>query len=237
MTDVNNLFNDDPIDNTNYLEELVGDGKKFRTVEDLAKGKAESDRFIEQLKQQLDDARTEVQKRIALEELKTAILERDNNGGNREVVDTPPNPNPNVDANSIEELIRKTLLETKTTETRTANEQIVATTLTEVWGDNAKAELAKAAQTVGMPVSELRDLGQKNPKALFKLIGIGDQPIVNGGAVPRSSTSTTSTSLNGERTKSYYDKLRTSDPKAYWDKRIQVQMNKDALRLGADFYK
>ena len=35
--------------NPSPLAELVGDGKKFQTVEDLAKGKQESDAFIVKL--------------------------------------------------------------------------------------------------------------------------------------------------------------------------------------------
>ena len=238
MTDVNNLFNDDPIDNVNHLEELVGEGKKFRTVEDLAKGKAESDRFIEQLKTQLDEARTEVQKRIALEELKTAILERDNNSGNNRTPDTPADDKPVVNADSIDELIQKRLAEIEGSKTKTVNEQTVTNKLKEVWGDNATIELRKAAQSVGMSLSELQELGQRNPQALFKLIGVsGNQPQPDGATVPRNSTRMDNGSnLNGERTKAYYDKLRVSDPKAYWDKRTQIQMNKDALRLGARFF-
>lgn len=230
-----NLFADhNEDDNVNHLELLVGEGKKFRTVEDLAKGKAESDRYIATLTAQLDEARTEVQKRIALEELKTAILERDNNN----------NPNPPgqpvekqvVDADSIEELVRKHLEAAETNKTKTANEVIVAGTLTKTWGANARAELLKASKDVGLSIKELEDLGQRNPQALFKLLGIGNQSTPNGGNVPRSSERIGELNPSGERTKTYYDKLKASDPKAYWDKRTQVQMNKDAMRLKERFY-
>ncbi len=231
-----NLFDDQTNDdNVNHLEALVGEGKKFRTVEDLAKGKAESDRYIAQLTSQLDEARTEVQKRIALEELKTAILERDNNNN--------PNPPPGqppvdkvVDADSIEELVNKKLTEVEANKIKSANEKTVADTLTTVWGDNAKAELVKAGAAIGMSLKELQDLGQRNPQALFKLIGVGNQPLANGGVVPRSSERVGNDNLNGERTKAYYDKLKTSDPKAYWDKKTQIQMNKDAMRLKERFF-
>lgn len=232
-----NLFDDQTNDdNVNHLAELVGDGKKFRTVEDLAKGKAESDRFIATLQAQLDEARTEVQKRIALEELKTAILERDNNNPQH----TPPGQSDTsktqVDADSIEELVNKKLTEAEATKVKNANEATVANTLTNVWGDNARAELAKAGAAIGMSLKELQELGQRNPQALFKLIGVGNQPVANGGVVPRSSERTGNDNLNGERTKAYYDKLKTSDPKAYWDKRTQIQMNKDAMRLKERFF-
>jgi hypothetical protein len=231
-----NLFDDQTNDDTNvdYLAELVGDGKKFRTVEDLAKGKAESDRYIATLTAQLDEARTEVQKRIALEELKTAILERDNN--NNQTPPTPVAPGSVVDADSIEELVNKKLTEAEATKIRNANEAAVADKLTSVWGENAKVELARAGAAIGMSLKELQDIGQRSPQALFKLIGVGNQPVANGGTVPRSSERSGNDNLNGERTKAYYDKLKASNPKAYWDKRNQIQMNKDAMRLKERFY-
>jgi adenosyl cobinamide kinase/adenosyl cobinamide phosphate guanylyltransferase len=230
-----NLFDDQTNDdNVDYLAELVGDGKKFRTVEDLAKGKAESDRYIATLTAQLDEARTEVQKRIALEELKTAILERDNN--NNQLTPGQPEQKPVVDADSIEELVNKKLTEAEATKIRNANEAAVADKLTSVWGENAKVELARAGAAIGMSLKELQDIGQRNPQALFKLIGVGNQPVANGGAVPRSSERSGNDNLNGESTKAYYDKLKASNPKAYWDKRNQIQMNKDAMRLKERFY-
>ena len=52
MTDSNT----DPFAQTqepNYLAELVGEGKKFKTVDDLAKGKWNSDSMIETLKAEI----------------------------------------------------------------------------------------------------------------------------------------------------------------------------------------
>jgi len=217
-----------------FLAELVGEDKKFKSVEDLARGKAESDRFITQLQNELAEARTEVQKRIALEELKTAILERETNGGqpNGQPIEDKP---ASVDANSIEELVSKKLADLETTKTKTANEAVVTETLNQLWGDNAATELKRVAADVGMSVKELGELGQRNPKALFKLIGVGNQPVPNGGSVPRSSIHVDN-SVNGERNKKYYDKLKATDPRSYWDKKTQVAMMKDAMRLKESFY-
>jgi hypothetical protein len=40
--------------NVNYLEELVGEGKKFKSVDDLARGKYEADQYINTVIQQKD---------------------------------------------------------------------------------------------------------------------------------------------------------------------------------------
>ena len=42
-------------DNTNsFLDQLVGEGKKFSSVEEMAKGKLESDRYIGELETRLE---------------------------------------------------------------------------------------------------------------------------------------------------------------------------------------
>ena len=63
-----------------YLKELVGEGKKFKTVEDLAKGKAESDAFIssvtrenKELRDSYKKAIEEVNSRTRLEDLVTKL--------------------------------------------------------------------------------------------------------------------------------------------------------------------
>lgn len=67
---MSNLFDtvsDDEIvtldDSVDYVAELVGEGKKFREIKDLAKGKVESDRYIEVLTKKLDDAVKELNTR------------------------------------------------------------------------------------------------------------------------------------------------------------------------------
>ena len=54
---------------TSELADLVGEGKKFATVEDLAKGKQESDRFIEQLQGELSGLREDLGKRMTSEQV------------------------------------------------------------------------------------------------------------------------------------------------------------------------
>jgi hypothetical protein len=54
--------------NVNPLEALVGEGKKFKTAEDLARGKLEADNFVKQLQTELATLREDLNGRIKLEE-------------------------------------------------------------------------------------------------------------------------------------------------------------------------
>jgi len=54
---------------TSVTDTLVGEGKKFASIEALAAGKAESDKFIEQLQGELKGLRTDLDKRLSQEEI------------------------------------------------------------------------------------------------------------------------------------------------------------------------
>ena len=45
--------------NKDYLAELVGEGKKFKTDKDLARGKYEADLYVKTLERQLDELRND----------------------------------------------------------------------------------------------------------------------------------------------------------------------------------
>jgi len=89
MTQEENLMADQPdtidtIDpSKNYLAELVGEGKKFKTQEDLARGKAESDAYIKILEKRSDELRNDYLKlrddyssRAKLEEVVDQLTKR-----------------------------------------------------------------------------------------------------------------------------------------------------------------
>src|SRR5688572_2981716 len=54
-----NVFQDDQ-STKNYFDELVGEGRKFKTQEDLARAKFESDQYIETMKMRMDEFRDEI---------------------------------------------------------------------------------------------------------------------------------------------------------------------------------
>ena len=73
-TDTNDLFNTKSTSQTvsidpdkDYFEELVGDDKPFKSPKDLARAKLESDKFIEQLKQENREWEKKAKEAIALE--------------------------------------------------------------------------------------------------------------------------------------------------------------------------
>lgn len=91
-------------DNVDYVNELVGEGKKFKTVEDLAKGKYHSDVTIETFKRQIDDLKKELNTRTSLD----SFLDKMKQGGTpltQQPIDPAPqggNPSAPLDDSSLE---------------------------------------------------------------------------------------------------------------------------------------
>lgn len=168
------------------VESLVGDGKKFKTVDDLAKGKAESDRVIQAREKELAELRDELGKRLTAEELFSKLQkpatpqpnDRQNDGG------SPPAREPNVQFTDEElaKRVKSVLLETNAEERKQSNIEEVAGKLVEIFGteDKANAAVKAKAAELGVSVQFLQTTAAQSPKAFYAQLGLTD-------TAPRSS--------------------------------------------------
>lgn len=219
-------------ESASHLDTLVGDGKKFKTVEDLAKGKVESDRFIEQLQSELDGLRSDLATRARLEDLLDQIepKQNTNSGGNQ----APRNDS--TPAPDIEKLIENTL--TRRERERTIAENILEakTRLQEIYGSEYVQKLEARAQQLGMTPQELDELAAKSPKALLALVT--PQPKGQGTYTPPASAiNAPLNSEGGVRNWAYYQRIKAANATQYWSPKVQNQMHKDAIAQAEDFYK
>ena len=224
------------------LTELVGEGKKFTTNEELAKGKLESDAFIEQLqgeneqvRKQLADKESNDDKTATVAELIKAVREQSIQEGS-------PEGTPSLSEEELGKKI-KTIMQGETdAQTRATNrEQANQSVLDKVNGDKdaAVVYLTERAKQLNMTVAGLTELGEVSPEAFTKLMDTvppsGPQSIA---ALPNQGQPVvTETSVDGHHTKAYYTALKKElGPQRYWNSsRIQGQYYKDALALGDRF--
>lgn len=161
-----------------YLAELVGEGKKFKTVQDLARGKAIADDFVEKLKREAAELRTQLRSRKTVEEL----LAEKNSSRN---VDPNPNDNQQVlgdDVNNkplglkdLESLLDRKLTEKEQLTARQRNLDQVKNTLVETWGSNYPQKLAQVARENGYTQQMLDQMAQENPNAFYRLVDLRPQ--------------------------------------------------------------
>jgi YesN/AraC family two-component response regulator len=229
--------------NKNYVEELVGESKKFKTVEELARGKYEADQFIERLKQEQAALREELNSRKRLEEVADLLSSQQKN---QSIEGQPParddgDKNTALTPEQLEKMLEERLTKREQQQVRDKNINTVKEKLTEAFGQNYAAKLQQEANALGVSKEYLTNLAAESPSAFFRLVGLDASTKQQQGNLfspPASSVNQAAFAPNvtGERTMSYYDKLKNDDPRTYWSPKVQNEMHRDAQRLGAKFF-
>jgi hypothetical protein len=218
------------------LNELVGEGKKFKTVEDLARSKLESDKFIEQLKREgaemrhaLQELEGKVGKQRTIDDVLSAIKEVRGTGDNQALPTTE----------DLLKLVDSRIRDVDAEKSRNLNaERAQAALLDKFQNDAAKARefVRIEASRLGMKPEELRSLAQTSPEAFSRILGL-NQPKSNGQASLRTEVNTEATMSNGSvRNESYYKELKAKLGQKFWDPAIQRQRFKDVSALGQKYY-
>ena len=210
-----------------YLDQLVGENKKFKSVNDLAKGKAEADRYVEVLKNKLDEATKELNTRTSLD----SFLDKMKNPGNVEppVVTPPSDAKGPLDDSEIEARILKALEARESQRAQETNVEKVTRVMQEQFGDNARLVINKKSKELGISANELQAMAARSPSAFFTLVGVSETPSPGlAPVVPRNGFNGAATNaVSGVKNKAYYDKMKAADPKKYFDPKTTVEMMRD----------
>ncbi len=224
------------------LSQLVGEGKKFASEEDLAKGKLASDTHIDNLEDQLKGLQDELDKRLTAEEQVEKMLNSQSNTNSPTTPQDGGETTPSISKDEIAELVRNTVDNDRTEALSKANEDTADARMKEVYGDKATEILESKAHKLGLSVAFLKDVARKSPAAFYAAIGLEDK----GSSTPRTTTGTISSDqletnpVGGSApplgTKRWYDNLRKQDPRGYWSSKVQTQLFKDRVEKGADVF-
>lgn len=205
------------------LADLVGEGKKFKSVEDLAKGKVESDKFIEKLTEELAEMRKELSGLASVnqtvEELKR--LRNHSDAGT---------PTPAVDPDQLISEMEKRL--DARTEQRNKEQNLIEADrmIVEIFKGDREAStkfLRDKAKELGVGVEWLTDLASNSPKAALNLLGLNVPAAPTAGDKTKvtSSVNTSATLPSGagpkEGTKEYFDEIRKRDKNEYFSAKVQ----------------
>lgn len=232
--------------NKNYLEELVGESKKFKTEQDLARGKYESDLYIETLKRQQDELRADYLKlrqdteaRANLEELINQLeAKQKTTTSTITPVANEVNKQPVIDPKDIESLIATKIQESKLNERQSENYNSVKAKLVEQYGPNYQTVLKQQIEDLGLTEEDITALARKSPAAFFKTMGLATaEQKETFQAPPRSNQRNDNFAPKGapKRTWAYYQNMKKTDPKSYYDPKTNVQIHNDMLELGDAF--
>lgn len=231
--------------NKDYLSELVGEGKKFKSIEDLARGKFESDIYIDTLTRRQDEINKDY--RRVLEESKTQAALKDmmkeyqssfnpENRQNTQPVNDLENKAPTIDRNELRSLISSELLETQKAQKERENFSTVQKKLQEQFGPNYQEVLRRQMDSLSLSTEDIDGLAKKSPTAFFNTLGLNQAKSSPNMAPPRSQRNDSFLPQgNKKRTWSYYQDLKKADPLAWTNPKIAVQMQEDHIALGDEF--
>lgn len=222
-----------PTSEPSVVEQLVGEGKKFKTIEDALRGKVEADNHIEELKAKLAEAEAKVTKDDKLGELLKQLQEK----ATENVTPAPaptPESTPQLEASDLKSLVADTVKELTQTELEAANLKLVNESLEKSFGTEAEAKFKEKINALGLSEEQAVVLAKQSPEAILSLVGSEPK---EGSILPvRSSVDQASLMSSGKRNKGYYTKLRKDNPNLYYSAKVQGQMVNDRQEQGSDFY-
>lgn len=225
-----------------YFTELVGEGKRYATPQEIARGKVEADKHIKTLEKELGDLRQDLAARLTLEQYSDKIAEMINksSGANQDTQNTGGEEK-QVQSKTLSEDDLDKFFDTRITareqaRMKQANVSFVQSELKKVFGDDYSTKITETAESLDLDKESLNKLAERNPKAFLKLF-VPTQKQEEYSTHPRSSV-VFKPSTSSERNYTFYqeERKRLKDDKRAL-KRLESQEYQDALRLGQDFFK
>lgn len=228
-----------------YTSELVGEGKKYATTADLARAAMHKDLFINKLEAETKELRDEVATRMKMEEFVDRMNSLEtrapvtNQEPDRSQSVTPP-PVATVKPEEVDALLEAKLAERDKVNAQKRNMMEVVERLRERFGDGYAGVVEERANKLGLGKEFLNNLALTQPKAFYAVIGVdtptrADNPASGLRSQVNSSSQAFQPSTQ-EKTAKYYDTLRKTDRSKYLSQEVQVEMHKQAIKLGADFF-
>lgn len=217
------------------LDGLVGEGKKFKTAEDLAKGKLEADTFIEHMKQE----QAQLREHLEAERVKFQSLEEKLDGLLKAQTQAPAStpasqqPTGSVETPDIAKLIKDELSAQSAASTAEANlKRSNQSVVDHFGGDMAKAKQAvqEKAQALGVTVDYLQEQAKTAPEMFLSVMGVKSKP--SNPVMPNinSTVKDVPQNVTGPQpgTKAYFDHIRRTDPNLYFSASFQQEVYKAA---------
>ena len=202
----NILFSNNESDSNNQteltgedsLKLLVGEGKKYATVEDLAKGMVHGQNHITTLETEATTFKDAQAKQTSIDDILAAIKSNGNN--NQTIVDNQqPADQPVVDTTQpvdITQQIKDAMANQTRENSAVANTQLVTDNLSKVLGARANEIYTKVGKELGVNLDEL---AKTSPEAVIRLCtGQQQQPSQQSHLPATTIHTNNTTSLGGE---------------------------------------
>ena len=202
---------------------LVGENRKYKTQEELAKAYMNADEHISKLTEE----NRELREQVASGKTIDSVLERIE-ANRREQGDTTPVQSKGVSAEDIAKIVEQTITGRETERTRKANQTKADQMLKSKYGEKA-GEVYRAALTSPAKAKALEELASVDPDAfmqLFKEEPYKGNPSDSSNTRGEGAQQHQTQSAAQPGTKAYYDEMRRKDPQKFWLSQTQTEMHR-----------
>lgn len=149
-----------------HLKELIGEGKKYASVEKALESLPHAQSHIQKIEQENAELRQRMAEAVAAEEVYKKLTESMNPNSSA----TPKAVE--LDEASIATILEKTLTKREQEQVAAANVNRVKEALVGKYGDKAQEMYAAKAKELGVGVDFLNEVVRRSPKAAEELFGI-----------------------------------------------------------------
>lgn len=214
----------------NVLEALVGEGKTYKTAEDLAKGKLNADVHISKIELENKEMREKLAAAKTVEDLLEKINANaapvvNNDGSTTSVATTP-----GMTAEQIAKLVEQQIQGRETATAKASNLAKAEAKLKALFGDKAKEVFDKEASNPVIKATMLQ-LAEVDPDKFISLFQRSSSPTgVDTGQNGKNlnvNFQDSSTIVPG--TQRFYSEMRKKEPAKYYSSNIQLEMHQAAL--------
>lgn len=192
------------------IEDLVGEGKKYSTVEDLAKAYLHADNHIKKIESENNDLRIKTEAAKSVDDILAGLKGTTENTDSSHTTPTQDPDNGVKEEVDLEKLLEQKLAERDQQSQAATNKKMVIDALSAKYGNRAGEVFEAKAQELG---TDLETLSAQAPQLVLQAFGVND-------STPSSSApSPTSGQRNSEQpsgvtaevgTKAYLQQLRAA---------------------------
>lgn len=212
---------------------------KDKSKEEILEAKINADLYVKTITKRQDEISKdylEAKKQLDAQTSLQELVDKLNAGtSNSDTTKAKEENLPQFKPEDIDKRVKELIEETRRVEKQTINAQTVQAKLKDRFGDSYKDVL----RNTGLSEKQINDIAASSPEAIFKLVGMDDVRKETFQTPPRSDQRNDNFSPKGQtkRTYAFYQEMKKTNPKAYLDPKIAVQMHNDVMEMGeAVFY-
>lgn len=220
-----------------FLAKYVGEGKKYKSVEDLAKAYANAETFIDTLKTEKQTLQQEMQTKLAsaktIEDIMSALTTTQQT---TQSTSTEQTNTPTITAEDIAKMVETTLSQRQQVELIKVNQTKTWDALTKAFGtkDNAKKAVADYIGTDATKRELVDKMGSYTPDDLVELIKLKQKKDVVNFSEP-ADVASDMTLPTGDLSWAQVKQIKKQNPSLFKSREFQKRLHKLAAEGKLEF--